>query len=137
VEGAAVIRAKPIEVGQRLPLGVGAGSAAILSTCADDEVQEILEEQDANFDLFPGGREEIPHILERVKFARKHGYAMSAGTVAKGVSGVGVPVLPRQGLMQLAVSISAVTESMDFAEAKRFADIIKTTLKYVDTRHRR
>lgn len=131
VEGAAVIRAKPIEMGQRLPLGVGAGSVAILSTLDDDEVAEILALQEKNYDLFPGGRDEIARILERVQDVRRCGYSTSSGTVARGVSGIGVPVLPCKGLMQLAISVSAVTDAISEEEARAFARIIKTALAHL------
>ena len=46
-----------------------------------------------------------------------------------GLVGVGVPVLPRQGLLQLAISVSAVAETIDPAEARRFAGIIKEAIR--------
>jgi DNA-binding IclR family transcriptional regulator len=129
LEGAAAIRAQPIELGQRLPLGIGAGSAAILATCDDGEVAEILAAQDSNYAMYPGGKGEISRILERVAEVRRNGFAQSAGSVARGVCGVGVAVLPKRGLLQLAISVSAVTEAMDFAEAQRFAAIIQSALR--------
>lgn len=131
VEGAAVIRAKPIETGQRLPLGIGAGSLAILSTCDDKEVEEILAAEGSTLELYPGGRAEIPHILNRLRDARANGYAVSSGTVARGVSGVGVPVLPRRGFLQLAISISAVADAIDPVEARKFADLIRSALAQI------
>jgi DNA-binding IclR family transcriptional regulator len=128
LEGAAVIRVKPIEPGQRLPLGIGAGSAAILASCQPDEVEEILSAQQKAYDLFPGGAAEVARIRERIAQARTTRFVFSAGTVARGVCGVGVPVLPRRGLVQLAVSVSAVTDQMDPAEARRFAAIIRAAL---------
>ena len=129
LEGAAVIRAKPIELGQRLPLGIGAGSAAILATLEPDEAAEILEANASTYDLFPGGRAEISRMLERLAETRGCGFAYSSGTVATGVCGVGVAVLPKTGLMQLAISVSAVTDQMGFAEAQKFAAIIKAALQ--------
>lgn len=130
-EGAAVIRAKPIEVGQRVPLGIGAGSVAILSTLDDDEIQDIMTSQEPNLDLYPRGREEIAQILERVASVRGNGFSISSGSVAKGVSGIGVPVLPRTGLLQLAISVSAVIEEIDFDEAKKIAGIIRSNIRNV------
>jgi DNA-binding IclR family transcriptional regulator len=127
-EGASVIRAKPVEVGQRLPLGVGAGSLAILSTCEDDEVAAILASLQHSFQLFPGVGEGPGAVLERVRQTRIMGFSISSGTVVKGVSGVGVPIVPRQGVMQFAISVSAVTSEIDEAEARKFADIIKAIL---------
>lgn len=133
-EGAAVIRAKPIEVGQRLPLGIGAGSVAILATCDDEEVESLIASHNSNFNLFPDGQNVVGRIRERVAATRANGFSVSSGSVSLGVSGVGVPVLPQRGLMQLAVSVSAVTDSIDLAEAQKFAAIIKAALTQVQHR---
>lgn len=131
VEGAAAIRAKPIELGQRLPLGIGAGSTAILSTCDDEEIDAILAEQAGNFRLYPKGEGVADFIRQRVRQARASGYAVTSGSVALGVSGVGVPILPRKGLLQLAISVSAVTDSIDENEARRFAQMMQEAVNTV------
>lgn len=128
VEGAAAIRAKPVELGQRLPLGIGAGSLAILSTCDDEEIDSILDAQQTNYRLYPKGADMVSFIRERVAFAKAQGFASTSGSVAQGVSGVGVPVLPRRGLLQMAISVSAVTDFIDDNEARKFAHIIQTAL---------
>jgi DNA-binding IclR family transcriptional regulator len=124
-EGAAVIRVKPIEMGQRLPLGIGAGSLAILSTCDDEEVSDILVSSSRAFELFPGGKGQEERILGQVAEARRKGFSITSGTVAQGVSGVGVPVLPRRGIMQLAISVSAVIGSIDESEGTKIANLIR------------
>jgi DNA-binding IclR family transcriptional regulator len=129
VEGASVIRAKPIQVGQRVPLGIGAGSVAILSTLDDEEIPAVLEAQKRNYELYPGGRREVGRIIERVEKARENGFSISVGSVAKGVCGIGVPLVPRTGLMQLAISISAVTDSINVVEGAKLANIIKSTIQ--------
>lgn len=128
VEGAAVIRAKPIEMGQRVPLGIGAGSVAILSTLEDDEIADIIASQETDYDLFPGGRTEISRILKRVDETRRQGFSISSGTVANGVSGIGIPVLPKKGLLQLAISVSAVTDAISAEEGVAFARLMKSAL---------
>ena len=126
-EGVAVIRAKPIEMGQRLPLGIGAGSLAILSTCDDDEIADLLDGSARSMEMFPGGKGQRSRIIEQVELARKNGFSITSGTVALGVSGVGVPV-PRRGIMQLAISVSAVTTSIDEAEGTKIATIIRSCM---------
>ena len=133
-EGASAIRARPIEVGQRLPLGIGAGSLAILATCDDAEAGSVLAANAATYDIYPGGRDEIPRIRERAAECRKHGFAMSSGSVAPGICGVGVAVVPKIGLLQLAVSVSAVCDTMDRSEARKFADAIRSALQHADMR---
>lgn len=128
VQGTALIRAMPLDVGQRLPLGIGAGSLAILSTLDDAEIERILSTGEARLDQFPGGREAASEIRARVADVRNDGFAVTNGSVASGLSGVGVPVLPRTGILQLAVSVSAVAETIEPAEACHFAGIISQAL---------
>jgi DNA-binding IclR family transcriptional regulator len=49
--------------------------------------------------------------------------------VAQGLVGVGVPVEPRSGLLQLAVSVSAVADVMDPGEAQRIAETIRRAIR--------
>jgi DNA-binding IclR family transcriptional regulator len=131
VQGTTTIRAMPVDVGQRLPLGIGAGSLAILATLDDAEINQIMAAQSARLALFPGGQSQTRQILERVKAARRHGFALSSGTVTAGLAGVGVAVQPQQGLMQLAVSVSAVAKTIELAEARRLASIIVSAIKNI------
>jgi len=60
---------------------------------------------------------------------RRNGFAMTSGSVARGVSGVGIPIQPRRGLLQLAISVSAVIDEMDEGEARKFALIMQSALQ--------
>jgi len=129
VQGSTFIRAMPMDVGQRLPLGIGAGSVAILSTLDDEEIEQVLEAEEPRFGLFPGGRAEAGRIRQCVAEVRRNGFSTTSGSVAEGLSGVGVPILPRKGIMQLAISVSAVAETIPFDEARRFAGIITAAIR--------
>jgi DNA-binding IclR family transcriptional regulator len=128
VQGAAMIRAMPMDVGQRLPLGIGAGSMAILATLDDEESRPLIEDHVKRRAMFPGGRADTEQLLKRVTEARASGFAISSGTVASGLSGIGVAIVPRQGLLQLAISVSAVAESFDPAEARQIAGTIAAAI---------
>ncbi|MDR2856540.1 MAG: helix-turn-helix domain-containing protein, partial [Novosphingobium sp.] len=64
-QGTMVIRAMPMDVGQRLPLGIGAGSLALLATLDDEELARILDALTPRLDLFPRGRKEAARIIGR------------------------------------------------------------------------
>jgi DNA-binding IclR family transcriptional regulator len=119
----------PIELGQRLPLGIGAGSLAILATMEDEEIGQVLASNGSRLQLFPRGGAQPDAILERIRIARSDGYVVSSGTVASGLVGVGVPVLPRKGLLQLAISVSAVADVMDPGEARNIASVIDAAIR--------
>lgn len=120
-QGSMAIRAMPIEVGQRLPLGVGAGSLAILATLDDAEVAGVIAANQTRLRQFPAGADLAEVVPDRVRAARELGYAVSSGTVDRGLVGLGVPILPRRGLLQLAISVSAVADSLDPGEAASIA----------------
>ena len=83
----------------------------------------------ARLKQFPGEGRQADAIRERIGATRAAGYAVSTGSVAGGLVGVGVPVLPRSGLLQLAVSVSAVADIMDPGEARRIAETIDRAIK--------
>lgn len=127
VQGSTVLRAMPVEVGQRLPLGVGAGSLAILATLDDEEIQRVISAQASRLSLF--GRSKAGQILERVELTRQRGFSISSGTVAPGLTGVGVAISPRQGLTQLAISVSAVAGRINPTAAREIVSVICTTIQ--------
>ena len=130
-QGTTIIRAMPVDVGQRLPLGIGAGSLAILSSLSDEEIGLVMAANASRLELFPGGRLQAKKILRRIELSRQRGFSISSGTVALGVVGVGVAVPPHDDLVQLAISVSAVGTKIDPAEAKQKASIISATIEAV------
>jgi DNA-binding IclR family transcriptional regulator len=128
-QGSMAIRAVPMDVGQRLPLGIGAGSLAILAALDDDEVTRIVASHDSRLDLFPGRRRESQRILERVAATRENGFAQSSGTVATGLSGIGVSVPAGRRLLRLAVSVSAAVDRIAPSEARQMASIIAKAIR--------
>jgi DNA-binding IclR family transcriptional regulator len=129
VQASTAIRAIAMDVGQRLPLGIGAGSAAILATLEDWEIQQILAAHGPRLKLYPGGSQQVKQIWERVAQIRRHGFSMSSGTVAAGVSGVGVAIKPQDGLLQFAISVSAPKERFELTEGKAIAAIISSVIR--------
>ena len=128
VQGSTALRAVPMEVGQRLPLGIGAGSLAILATLEDEDIHYVIAAQGARRDLFPGSTAKAEQILKRVELTRRRGFSVSSGTVALGVIGVGMAIAPDRGLSQLAISVSAVADSIEPADAQALAAIIAAAI---------
>jgi len=128
-QGSTALRAVPMDVGQRLPLGVGAGSLAILATLEDEEIAEILISQRARLELYPGGKARPERILERVEVTRQQGFAFSDGIVASGSTGIGVAIMPHDGLTQLAISVSAVAGTVSLKNMRQMASFIDATIE--------
>lgn len=123
-ESFSILRAVPLIVGQRLPLGVGAGSLALLSSLDDDEVRSIVELNRPRLGLMGDGRLTPDILWERIELARERGYAISQNSVADGVIGVGRTIPDTGMLMRLAISVSAPASQMRTDQFESIARII-------------
>jgi DNA-binding IclR family transcriptional regulator len=128
VHSSRAVRAVPMVVGQRVPLGLGAGSLAILASLSRTEAQEIVTSHAARLDRYPGGRNEAERILERVEDSRKRGFAISAGSIARGVIGVGLAIEHTEHSPRLGVSVSAVADQINSKEARAIASTISKAI---------
>ncbi|MGJ7498062.1 IclR family transcriptional regulator [Variovorax sp. RT4R15] len=106
-EGDYPIRAHVLSVGDRHPLGVGAGSIAILAALPDEEVDSILA------DNAPIYKEKYPAVSADslktlVVETRARGFAAHRGLVHPGSWGIGVVVHDQFGQPNAALSIGAI-----------------------------
>jgi DNA-binding IclR family transcriptional regulator len=104
-EGSSVVRVIPVEVGQRRPLGVGAGATALLASTADSDAERILDIIAPYLDRYSSLT--LDQIRQNVKSARQTGLAESRGFVVEGVYGLGIAVPNSHGPATLALSLAA------------------------------
>jgi DNA-binding IclR family transcriptional regulator len=131
-EGAFPIRTHVLRAGDRHPLGVGAGSLAILSCLPDPEIEEMLGANAGELAArYPEYSSDVLH--REVQLTRERGYALNGGLLQTGSWGVGVAVLNSQGRCEGALSIAAIETRLTTprrdqmaalltAEAQRLAD---------------
>jgi DNA-binding IclR family transcriptional regulator len=129
VQGTAAVRAMPFDVGQRVPLGIGAGGLVMLAALDDDEVRRIAASHSARLDVFPSRILSSTEIDRRVTETRQRGFSISLGTVAAGVSGIGVVVPDLPPHIQLALTVSCASDTIDDAEARVLASVITSALR--------
>lgn len=104
------IKTLTLNVGDRRPLGVGAGSLALLAQLPDAEVEEIVAGSATALARYPGF---APTALrELVGRTRQQGYAFNDGRVIPAMSAVGVPVFDAVGQVCAALSVAAIAERM-------------------------
>ncbi|WP_127091192.1 IclR family transcriptional regulator [Aquabacter cavernae] len=106
-EGPFPIRTHVLQAGDRHPLGIGAGSLALLSALPDDEAEAVLARNAAlvaaDYPAYP------PEVLRAlVAQTRARGYAVNPGLVVAGSWGVGVAVPGPDGRPVGALSIAAI-----------------------------
>lgn len=110
------IRANYLDIGSRRPLGVGAGSLALLMAVPDREVDAILEVLRPRLADYPRTSEAA--IRNEIGNARKRGYVVILDRVIEKMGAVGVPVLDETGEVVAALSIAALSERIrDRADA--------------------
>ncbi|ARP95151.1 IclR family transcriptional regulator [Bordetella genomosp. 13] len=94
-----------LEVGHRRPLGVGAGSLALLAFMPNDEVERVLAQYDV------AAAPDLPTLeMLRADIAasRSNGYALNPGRIIPDMLGVGVPVYDREKRVVAALSVAAI-----------------------------
>ncbi|OQX10355.1 MAG: hypothetical protein BWK76_20805 [Desulfobulbaceae bacterium A2] len=109
-EGSFPIKTLTLEVGSRRPLGVGAGSLALLAYLPDEESRIILEGIEPLLTPYQGYSGQMLQGL--VDEARRLGYVFNPGLIVSGMQAVAVPVLTTAGAPVAALSVAAITDRM-------------------------
>jgi DNA-binding IclR family transcriptional regulator len=123
-EGSFPIRTLTLEVGSRRPLGVGAGSLALLAFLPAEEVESVIAANANALRRYPGfARAELQRL---VAATRAKGYSFNDGRIIEGMSAVGVPVLDHLGRPAVALSCAAISSRMG---PERRATIVRLLLK--------
>jgi DNA-binding IclR family transcriptional regulator len=110
VTGSYPIKTLTLHPGDRRPLGVGAGSLAMLAWLPDDEVRRVIEAnaarlaQHVNFDEAT--------LLQLVATSRRDGYAFNDRMLIPGMSAIGVPILDTSDRPVAALSVAAIDGRM-------------------------
>lgn len=125
VQGSTPIRAVPLEVGERLPLGMGAGSLAILASLDDAEVERVIA---ANFVKSADPTTSHGELRKRLELTRANGFAYSLGTVVPGISGIGVAITPDATGVSLAISLSTAGHAPSTQEQRDLANLVKSEI---------
>ncbi len=104
--GAFPIKTLTLEVGDARPLGLGAGSLALLASMPDAEVKSAIERngavlaQHANF--------APARIWEHIELTRANGYALNDGLMMPEMGAIGVAIRDPQGVATAALSIAGL-----------------------------
>jgi DNA-binding IclR family transcriptional regulator len=109
-EGSYPIKALPLHVGIRRPLGVGAGGLAILAAMEPAQAQDILR---ANAPRYPayGGIDQA-FLAQALQEARDQGWSTVANKATQGMTAIGAAIRGPSGEPVGALSISAISARM-------------------------
>lgn len=99
------VRSMPLQIGDALPLFVGAASLAILSFLPNGERQALLNLLAAQTPSAHSGVAELAAVVEST---RQRGYASTDNEVTTGIADLAAPVFNHRGELVASVSISGL-----------------------------
>jgi DNA-binding IclR family transcriptional regulator len=135
-EGAFPIKVLTLHAGDRRPLGVGAGSLALLAFLPDAEVERILGEHAQSRAAFPF--DDI-QLRQMIAAARRQGYAYNDVHVFKGMetitdmAAVGVPILSSKGTPVAALHLTAITQRLEQPRRDNIVTALRREAEHIET----
>jgi DNA-binding IclR family transcriptional regulator len=129
IEGKSTIRIMAYKLGSRRPLGIGAGSLALLAFSLDEEIEKILEANALRYRQ--SNQMTVLKLRGLIKRTRELGYAFNEGHFMKGINAVGVPILNDQGYAVAAISVGSISERIDRVRSKKIAELIKSEITLI------
>lgn len=109
-KGTFPVRILAMDIGARMPLGVGATGIALLAPLPDDEVQELLRQNAPRLLRYQGHSPE--HVADAIGRYRVIGFAFDDGQASNGVHAISVPLPDRRGRPLTALTVAASAERM-------------------------
>ena len=134
-EGSFPIKVLTLHAGDRRPLGIGAGSLALLAFLPDDEVDRILQQQVGQRADFPFDDIQIRQMIEA---ARRQGYAYNDVHVFRGMetithmAGVGVPITASDGTPVAALHLTAITQRFDQPRRDNIVALLRQEAAHIE-----
>jgi DNA-binding IclR family transcriptional regulator len=120
-EGAFPIKTLTLQIGDRRPLGMGAGSLALLAFLPAEEIEEVLASNRSARERFPL---EEKQLRQMIRAARQNGYTFNDERLIRGMSAVGVPVFRSDNVPVAAISVAAIPSRL---EASRLKEVVAAT----------
>lgn len=131
-EGRFPVKTFTLEVGMRRPLGVGAGSLAILSALPDPEIQDIIRANADRLEEYDGLT--AAGLLSQVRRTQKQTYAVRDLRGLGGVRTMGVAIHADDGTPFAALSLSAIRSRMKDERVAELAELVKYEVSVVEKR---
>ena len=117
------IRTLTLDVGDRRPLGVGAGSLALLAALPDAEIAAILTRNAEWLKDFSGFTRDA--VMRLVARTRADGYAFNDGLIVPAMNAIAVPVRDGDGRPLFALSLAAIRDRMTPDRRRDLVTILK------------
>jgi DNA-binding IclR family transcriptional regulator len=121
------IKALPLDVGIRRPLGVGAGGLAILGVVDPDEAALIVDTNADRYEAYGGLT--AAELLVAIEETRQRGYSFLDSLATPGAAALGV-ALPSHGPLA-AISVAAISSRLPPERREAIATLIRKQIDKV------
>jgi DNA-binding IclR family transcriptional regulator len=132
-EGTWPVRTHALQAGFEHPLGIGAGSLAMLAALPDQEIEQVLA---ANADVIATkypmiSEEDLRHGVEET---RAKGFSLNPGLILANSWGVGVAIRNPDGSVAGALSIAAIDSRMRPERQPELAGVLREEVDRIEAR---
>jgi DNA-binding IclR family transcriptional regulator len=135
VSGGQLVQSQILCVGSRWPLGVGAGSLALLAALPDSEVEAVVACGREGYGRF-GPHFSSEAMMEAVEETRANGFALNDGRIVGGLVGLGVAVGGEDGAPAAALSLASGRERMPPERRPELVDLLREEAALLEARLR-
>ncbi len=128
-EGTFPIKTFTLDIGMRRPLGIGTGSLAIVAALPEEEIQVIINSNQARFEEYG-----MPSttLMTQAKTAQKLGYSMREAPTMAGVRSVGHVIRNQSGTAFAALSVSTISSRMTEKRVIEIAALLKNEARLIE-----
>lgn len=116
------IKILTLDAGHRRPLGVGAGSLALLSSLSDPEIEQILQR---HRQLPSPLRIDLDTLRQDIALTRRNGYATNPGRIISDMTGIGIAVFDRKQNLCASLSVAAIRSRLSGQQLQHALSILK------------
>ena len=129
-EGTFPVKTLTLSVGARRPLGVGAGSLAILAFQNESVVERLLSQTKEARTRYGLDDKRLQALIHQ---AKEQGYTLNDGMLVSGMSAIGVPIYSSAGMPVAAISVAAISTRLQGSRRLEVADLLKGTANEIET----
>lgn len=130
-EGTYPVRTHALQAGLEHPLGIGAGSLAMLAALSDEEIEAMLA---ANARIIAARYPSLPpeRIRADVALTRKRGFSLNPGLIVANSWGVGMAFHFPDGRIAGALSIAAIDSRMQEPRQEELASLLRQEVDRIE-----
>lgn len=129
-EGAFPIKTLVKEVGDRRPLGFGAGGIALLLRLSEEEAAKVITANAPRLQAY--GNASPRSIVALVKKSKAVGYVFTEDAIVPGVNAVSLPVGGYDGIPLAAISVAAVRSRIPHPRHRKLVSFLKSEIKALE-----